>query len=460
MSFREILLPWDSQPQEVVQVDWGNPITSGLVAIYSAAASFEGVSGALGAMVNGSFGAKQRGIAFTPESGFGAVSFPQRSSHDVLGAITCMAVARATSTSADALIACKGTSNGATNSPYNFGMNSGGNVYLNRAAGGTIIWRSTETPLTSSEPCVIASSQVGTIQTSPTFYHNGALLGTTLQYNGGGSGAAVASTNGLRIGSRVDNAIGWPGDIYLFAVWSRVLSAAEHRNLADNPWQLFAPQTTWVPVSAGGGASTHDTTGALAGAGSAIAGSAAHIVIHGTSGALTGQGSSVVGSAARTRAHPTSGALTGPGSVVDGAAVHNTVHPTSGALVGPGSEIDGAADHVVPGGTHDTTGALTGQGAVIAGTAAHVAIHGTTGVLVGAGAVLDGAAERVGAAVSHDTTGALVGMGAAIVGAASWVAFGPEALGSLVGSTRKTMQSRPARVMSSSRPAAIQRGRR
>jgi hypothetical protein len=184
---------------------------------------------------------------------------------------------------------------------------------------------------------------------------------------------------------------------------------------------LIAPQSIWVPVSAGG-ATAHDTTGALAGAGSTIAGSAAHIAIHGTSGALTGPGSNVVGSAARTRAHPTSGALTGPGSVVDGAAVHNTVHPTSGVLVGPGAEIDGAADHVVPGGTHDTSGALTGQGAVIAGSAAHVAVHGTSGVLVGAGAVLDGSAQRVAAAVTHDTSGVLAGQGAVISGTAR----GPE----------------------------------
>jgi len=189
--------------------------------------------------------------------------------------------------------------------------------------------------------------------------------------------------------------------------------------VSDHPRIIYPSRKIWAPFSAGGGATTHDTTGALTGAGSTIAGSAAHIAIHGTSGALTGPGSSVVGSAARTRAHPTSGALTGPGAAIAGAASNFTVHGTSGALTGPGSVIDGEADHVVPGGTHDTSGALTGQGAVIAGSAAHIAIHGTSGALVGPGAVLDGSAARVAAAVTHDTSGALVGPGSVLSGLAS-----------------------------------------
>ena len=74
--------------------------------------------------------------------------------------------------------------------------------------------------------------------------------------------------------------------------------------------QLLAPQSIWVPVSAGG-ATTHATTGALAGAGGTVDGTAAHIAIHGTSGVLAGSGATVDGASARTRAHPTSGVLAG-----------------------------------------------------------------------------------------------------------------------------------------------------
>lgn len=182
---------------------------------------------------------------------------------------------------------------------------------------------------------------------------------------------------------------------YLIGYAARPMPAAMRRSLLDNLYgTLFAPRSIWVPVSAGGG-TTHDTTGALTGAGSTVAGSAAHIAIHGTSGALAGPGSSMAGASARTRAHPTSGALTGPGSA-----------------------IAGTAAHVVPGGTHDTTGALTGPGASIAGTAAHIAKHSTSGALAGQGAAVSGTAARVAAAVTHDTSGVLTGPGAVISGQA------------------------------------------
>ena len=186
----------------------------------------------------------------------------------------------------------------------------------------------------------------------------------------------------------------FPGKVFGGVVVPRAMSDAEASAYSANLWQLFAPRSIWVPVSAGG-AATHDTTGALTGAGSTVAGSAAHIAIHGTSGALAGPGSSIAGASARTRAHPTSGALTGPGSA-----------------------IAGTAAHVVPGGTHDTTGALTGPGASIAGTAAHIAKHSTSGALAGQGAAVSGTAARVAAAVTHDTSGVLTGPGAVISGQA------------------------------------------
>jgi hypothetical protein len=177
--------------------------------------------------------------------------------------------------------------------------------------------------------------------------------------------------------------------------WERFLSAGEVAAHYAAPWSPLAPQTIYIPVSAGGGPATHATSGALAAAGATLAGSAAHIAKHATSGALAGSGAAVAGSSARTRAHP-----------------------TSGALAGGGATLAGAANHVVPGGTHDTSGTLTGAGAAVVGSAAHIAKHATSGALTGSGATLAGSAARVAAAVTHATSGALVGDGAVVVGAA------------------------------------------
>ena len=43
---------------------------------------------------------------------------------------------------------------------------------------------------------------------------------------------------------------------FLCLYFTRALSAAEIKSVSDNPWQLFAPQTIPVPVSAGGGTVT------------------------------------------------------------------------------------------------------------------------------------------------------------------------------------------------------------
>jgi hypothetical protein len=185
--------------------------------------------------------------------------------------------------------------------------------------------------------------------------------------------------------------------------WERFLSSDEVAAHYALPWSPLAQQPIYIPVSAGGGPATHATTGALAASGATLAGSAAHIAKHATTGVLAGSGAAVAGSSARTRAHS-----------------------TSGALAGGGATLAGAADHVVPGGTHDTSGTLTGAGAAVAGSAAHIAKHATSGALEGSGATLAGSAARVAAAVTHATSGALVGGGAVVTGLATGpnVSFG------------------------------------
>lgn len=142
----------------------------------------------------------------------------------------------------------------------------------------------------------------------------------------------------------------------------------------------------------------HATSGALVGPGALISGSAVHNAKHATTGALTGQGSAISGAAARTRNHPTTGALAGQGALITGVAARMRQHPTVGALLGQGAIIVGSATRTSPAAnTHNASGALVGQGSVIAGVAAHIAIHGTSGALVGSGASISGSASRSGA---------------------------------------------------------------
>ena len=151
-------------------------------------------------------------------------------------------------------------------------------------------------------------------------------------------------------------------------------------------------------------AGVHATTGALVGAGTVVAGTAAHKALHATSGALVGVGKVVSGTAARMRAHAATGALVGPGAVLAGTAQHRPKHTTTGVLVGAGSTLSGTAARTR---VHSTSGVLVGTGKVISGVAARIRIHTSTGTLVGPGAVLAGLASRSTPGAAHATSGAL-----------------------------------------------------
>jgi hypothetical protein len=197
---------------------------------------------------------------------------------------------------------------------------------------------------------------------------------------------------------------------------SVVAGTAAHVAVHTSTGVLSGPGST-VAGSASS-ATARPSSGALTGPGSAVAGTAARTRAHATTGALAGQSSTVAGTAARTRQHATDGVLAGPGAVIagDAARIGTPVsHATSGDLSGQGSTIAGAASSAT---TRAASGVLAGAGATVAGAAARTRVHATQGELAAAGAALDGAAARVGAPVEHATSGELVGPGEEIIGAA------------------------------------------
>lgn len=143
---------------------------------------------------------------------------------------------------------------------------------------------------------------------------------------------------------------------------------------------------------AGGGPTTHDGTGALATTGAVVAGTAARFRAFATTGVLASSGAEVTGSAARFRAFDTSGVLTNAGATITGAAARFRAFATSGALAPTGATITGTSLRYR---TMDSSGALATAGATVAGTAARFREHGTSGALAAAGASITGSALRL-----------------------------------------------------------------
>lgn len=143
---------------------------------------------------------------------------------------------------------------------------------------------------------------------------------------------------------------------------------------------------------AGGGAGTHNATGALSNAGGATSGAASSATARTATGVLSGAGAATSGTAARTRAHP-----------------------SSGVLANPGGQTAGAATRAAPG-NHPSSGALSNPGATTAGTANRLGNHSSSGALGNSGGRVVGSASRAAAPVTHAATGALSNPGASIVG--------------------------------------------
>lgn len=129
----------------------------------------------------------------------------------------------------------------------------------------------------------------------------------------------------------------------------------------------------------GGAATTHDTSGALTGAGAQVVGAAAHVAVHSTTGVLTGQDSALAGSAARTRVHATDGALAGPDAAVAGDAARTRVHASDGTLSGAGAVVSGDAARIGAPTVHDSSGELSGPGASLSGEASRPSPPRNTG---------------------------------------------------------------------------------
>jgi hypothetical protein len=237
----EFQLPWDSQPQEIAGIDWSNPITRGLAFAVTP----------LGNLVGPPKGPTRPGISWifdpavpTPiDTGVAAPSVAEHS----------------------AVILARHPSMSGARNPQYLGTrvtgNNGWAFYQAAASGsaptqlmglgyvhGGVAAYTTATNIEDGNNKHLVLGFSAKVSTNITFYVGGVAHTTTAI---GGINQTAAT---VRIGRDVWFSV-QPGDYEtpFVAYWNRMLSADEHRSIAENPWQLFAPQTIPVPVSAGGG---------------------------------------------------------------------------------------------------------------------------------------------------------------------------------------------------------------
>lgn len=106
---------------------------------------------------------------------------------------------------------------------------------------GSSIFNSTNTALAWSSDGTAAGKR---------FFFNGASYGTP---NGTAPTAFASGTKNFRFGAWIGgNSWDCSGKAVIAGFTTDVWTAEHARLFYENPWQLFAPQTIWVPVSVGG----------------------------------------------------------------------------------------------------------------------------------------------------------------------------------------------------------------
>jgi len=335
MSVRQILLPWDSQPQDAVEIDWSHPLTRGLrLAVIGGQSRnlVDGVSASSVALISPGVGSEGRTWTADAPSAISnarGIVFP----FDLSGALTVhLIVLRATSVNdADSSRVANAITN-RNNSQANFwqlnlgsGFGASGDDdkprFATAAVGvGTIY--ANGTALSGNNPTTVALA-------NQTWYRITAAKA---------SGATDSSgTNQLTLGAEraaPTDYYGLNGSIALALAWTRELSATEIAQLAGREYELFAPRSMPVPVSAGGGTTNATITSAAGAAttstitGSATAAAALSVAAGAaTANSLAGKATSV---AAITPADGTATTSTLTGS----SAAASAITPAAGAATG------------------------------------------------------------------------------------------------------------------------------
>lgn len=336
-----LLLPGtlDAQPQEAVEVDWGNPITAGLsfAQVGDNPANLAGPPSVVVGSLGRETGRTGRGLSFPGSTSSYLWAPAQRSAGGGTALAFCFLpnAASASNVSLVGVYSVSGSAVGGGVAHYLATSSSTGEFAAISTDANNFAVASALIPAYNRDHCVIGTFVQGG---SRTLWVNGRKAATNA------TGRSPTNLQRVQVGVySTDNSLLFSplvGAMYLSCWWDRVLTDAEVQAISANPWQLFRrPAITYVPVAAAPGA--------------ALAGTI-------------------------TVAASTTGALTVPKPLAGGLSA---VVTATGALTVP-KPLGGAIAAVVT-----TTGALTVPKPLAGAIAAAVTINGG---LAGSGAALAG----------------------------------------------------------------------
>lgn len=185
-------------------------------------------------------------------------TFEHAPSHDVLGAITIVVIARVDALTNYGALISKGIGT-TTTLPYELRVGAAATdsriEFVRANAGGYRAWDSSNTTNAFSAGNAlqfIAVTQGSGIQTTPVFYINDTVRASPFAAGGTGTGDATSGGGNLYLGKRADSVTYLNGAILFAGIWDHAKSARELCRIRDNCWQLFEPRRIVVPVVTAG----------------------------------------------------------------------------------------------------------------------------------------------------------------------------------------------------------------
>ena len=253
---------WASQPQYPVQIDWENPDTRDLRFFYTGSMPVDLVTGQTATIVGGAaprtVNAGQ-GAAIGPDiSGSSYLDFGTRESWNVTGRMSLFWRGMLDGTTgAFRCPISKALSNGATDTPFDWQIDSSSGKLLHTRGGASFYqWRA-ETVLTAGVVNSLAVVATGTqTEDTPSFYINGTTIETGVLNANGSTGSATGNTRSIRVGRRDDGFTQLDGVPEVTMLWARPLSNEEYGRVYRNPYSLLKSvrRRTGIIYGAGGAA--------------------------------------------------------------------------------------------------------------------------------------------------------------------------------------------------------------